>query len=208
MIGWTLTTFKSSRGTRTKAAQARPEGFVDEGDLNEATEVQNVETTTGFSGIGSTEEELGRRVRQVTPLGLPTPGPAVQDTIGAKLLKRVGWKEGQVIGSNVQGKAAIDGAMENTGKNYSFAPAEGAVVRLKRKNDAKGLGYVGEDRRPKGKESAIERPAAKAEKRKGDGFEVGALNNDKEMMMKILMRSSRRTPTTAWPGVGRRGIRL
>ena len=161
-----------------KATRVRPEDFMDERDPNEATEVQNVETTSGFSGIGSTEEELGGRARQVTLLGLPT--PAVQEMMGAKLLKRVGWKEGQGIGPNAQWKAAIDDAMDDTGKNYSFASADGAVVGLTRKNDAKGLGYVGEDRMRKGKELEIERPAAKAEKRKGDGFEAGVLNDDNE----------------------------
>jgi len=178
MIGWTPTTPRSSRGTRTKAAQARSEGFVDEGGLNEATKVQNVETTTGFSGTGSTEEELGRRVRQVTLLGLPT--PAVQDTMDAKLLKRVGWKEGQGIGSNAQGKAAIDDAVDDTGKTYLFGPTNSAVVTFTRKNDSKGLGYVGEDRLQQGKESETKRPAAKEKKRKGGRPRVRVLNGDGE----------------------------
>lgn len=161
-----------------KATRVRPEDFMDERDPNEATEVQNVETTSGFSGIGSTEEELGGRARQVTLLGLPT--PAVQEMMGAKLLKRVGWKEGQGIGPKVRRKAVIDDAVDDTGKTYLFAPTNSAVVTFTRKNDSKGLGYVGEDRREQGKESEAERPAAKEKKRKGGGFGVGVLNDDGE----------------------------
>ena len=178
MTGWAPATFKSSRSARAKAAQARPEDFMDEEDLKEAAEAQIVETTSGFSGIGSTEEELGRRVRQVTLMDLLT--PAVQDTMGAKLLKRMGWKEGQGIGPKVRRKAVIDDAVDDTGKTYLFAPTNSAVVIFSRKNDSKGLGYAGEDRLQQGKELEIERPTAKEKKRKGGGFGVGVLNDDGE----------------------------
>jgi len=178
VTGWTPATFKSSRAARAKAAQARPEDFMDEEDLKEAAEAQIVETTSGFSGIGSTEEELGRRVRQVTLMDLLT--PAVQDTMGAKLLKRMGWKEGQGIGPKVRRKAVIDDVVDNTGKTYLFAPTNSAVVTFTRKNDSRGLGYVGEDRLQQGKEPETERPAAKEKKRKGGGFGVGVLNDDGE----------------------------
>ncbi|CAZ82141.1 unnamed protein product [Tuber melanosporum] len=174
--GWTPATFKSSRGARAKAAQARPEDFMDEEDLKEAAEAQVVETASGFSGIGSTEEELGRRARQVTLMDLLT--PAVQDTMGAKLLKKMGWKEGQGIGPKVRRKAVIDDAVDDTGKTYFFAPTNSAIVTLTRKNDSKGLGFVGEERLQQGKELEIERPAVKEKKRRGGGFGVGVLNDD------------------------------
>jgi len=68
-----------------------------EGGLKEEREVQIAETTSRFSQIGSTGEEFGRRVSQVTLMDLLT--PAVQETMGPKLLERMGWKEGQAIGS-------------------------------------------------------------------------------------------------------------
>ena len=175
MTGWTPAAFKPSQGARSKAAQARAEGFMDEGDLKEATEVQIVERTSGFSGIGSTQGELGLGVEQVTVMDLST--PAVQDTMGAKLLKRMRWREGQGIGPNIRRKAATDDAVDD--KTYSSAPA-GAVAGFTQKNDSEGLGYVGEDRLPQGKESEIEHLAAKEEERKGDGFGVGVLNDDSE----------------------------
>jgi len=55
-------------------------------------------------------------------MDLPT--PAVQDTMGAKLFKGVLWREGQGIGPNVRRKAAIDNAVDDTGKTYLYAPAE------------------------------------------------------------------------------------
>ncbi|CUS08697.1 unnamed protein product [Tuber aestivum] len=176
--GWTPATFKSSRGARAKATQSRPEDFMDEEDLKEAAEAQTVETASGFSGIGSTEEELGRSVRRVTLMDLLM--PAVQDTMGAGLLKKMGWKEGQGIGPKVRRKAVIDDAVDDTGKTYLFAPTNSAVVTLTRKNDSKGLGFVGEDRLQPQKGSEIERPAVKEKKRKGDGFGVGVLNDDGE----------------------------
>ncbi|RPB03179.1 DUF1604-domain-containing protein [Choiromyces venosus 120613-1] len=176
--GWTPATFKSSRGARAKASQARPEDFMDEEDLKEAAEAQIVETASGFSGIGSTEEELGWKVRQVTLMDLLT--PAVQDTMGAKLLKKMGWKEGQGIGPKVRRKAVIDDAVDDTGKTYLFAPTNSAIVTFTRKNDSKGLGYVDEDRLQQEKEPEIERPPVKEKKRKGCGFGVGVLNDDGE----------------------------
>jgi len=62
---------------------------------------------------------------------------------------------------------------------YLFAPVDDAGVRFTRKNDCKGLGYVSEDRLPRGKESWIERPAVE-EKKKGDEYGVGVLNDDGE----------------------------
>jgi len=178
MIGWTPATFKSSRGAQAKAAQAQPEVFMDGGGLKEATEIQIAERASGFSRIGSTEKELGPGVSQVTLMDLPA--PAVQDTMCAELLKRMGWKEDQAIGPNIQSKAVIDNAVGDIEKTYLFAPADGAVVRFTQKNNSKGLGYVGEDRLPRGKESRIDCPGVKEKKRKGDEFGVGALNDNGE----------------------------
>jgi len=131
----------------------------------------------GFSEIGSTEE-IGQRVRQVAQMDLPT--PAVQDMIGANLLNRKGWKEGQGIAPKVRRKAAINDAVDKTGKTYLVGQADSAVVTFTRGNDSKGLRYVDDHRLQQGKESEIECPAVKEKKSKGDGFRLGVLNDDGE----------------------------
>jgi len=148
---------------------------MDEEVIQETEESQMVGTMSGFSGIGSTEE-LGREVRQVTLMDLPT--PVARDTIGAKVLGGMGWKEGQGIAPKVRRKAAINDAVDNTEKTNLAAPTDSAVVTFTRRYDSKGLRYVDEDRLQQGKESEIECPAVKEKKGKGDGFGVGVLNDD------------------------------
>jgi len=148
---------------------------MDEEVLQEAEEEQIVETMSGFSGIGSTEG-LGQGVRQVTLMELPT--PVARDTVGAKLLSCPGRKEGQGIAPKVWRKAAINDAVDNTEKTYLVTPADSTVVTFTRRNDSKGLRYVDEDQLQQGKESEIECPAVKKNKRNGNGFGVGVLNDD------------------------------
>jgi len=89
-----------------------------------------------------------------------------------------------------QAKVAIDDGVGDIEKTYLFAPADGAIVRFTQKNDCKGLGYVSEDRLPRGKESWIERPAVE-EKRKADEFGVGVLNDGEDGEDPYEIRSKR-----------------
>lgn len=153
---------------------------MDDEDLKEAAEAQKVETASGFSGIGSTEEELGRRVRQVTLMDLLT--PAVQDTMGAKLLKKMGWKEGQGVGPKVRRRAILSNeATEDdgdTGETYLFAPTNSVLVTFNKKSDFKGLGYVGDDNSLQREQ--VPESASKEKKKAKGGFGVGVLNDDDE----------------------------
>jgi G patch domain-containing protein 1 len=45
-VGWTPSTFVSSRGDRAKQKAARPEDFMDEEDLQELKDSRNVVDTT------------------------------------------------------------------------------------------------------------------------------------------------------------------
>jgi G patch domain-containing protein 1 len=88
--GWTPATFKSTRQNRAKdskvAAQQRPEDFMDEEDIREAEESQTMSTAEQYAGLGSTGEDLKRR-EALGDIFRPT-----GETIGVKLLKRMGWK--------------------------------------------------------------------------------------------------------------------
>ncbi|CAG8983647.1 hypothetical protein HYALB_00004078 [Hymenoscyphus albidus] len=139
--GWTPSTFVSSRTNRKKDAPApapqRPEDFMDEEDIADAEEAQRVQTTDGFSGLGTTADENLRRGGLMGLLRVEG------ETMGMKLLKRMGWKEGQGIGPKVRRKARLDGKVDD-GEMHLFAPENTKMIGFVRKNDHKGLGFEGE----------------------------------------------------------------
>ncbi|KAB8238937.1 hypothetical protein ETB97_007594 [Aspergillus alliaceus] len=142
--GWTPATFVSSRHNRAKdARQQRVEDFMDEEDVREAEESRTLHTANEFSGFGSTDADSNRRG------GLMELFKSGGETMGVKLLKKMGWKEGQGVGPKVRRKAQLgeDSAYGgDTGKAYLFAPENSPMVSFIRKTDHKGLGFEGESR--------------------------------------------------------------
>ncbi|KAI0429104.1 hypothetical protein F5Y09DRAFT_269997 [Xylaria sp. FL1042] len=148
--GWTPSTFVSSRSSRhetvEKTSQQRIEDFMDDEDLADAAEAEKLQTAQGFAGLGSTEDNgagLG---------GLADLFRAQGETMGVKLLRRMGWKDGQGIGPKVRRKARLDVANNSAttqnvvSETYLFAPENVAMIAFIRKKDRKGLGYEGESR--------------------------------------------------------------
>ncbi|KAL9101462.1 MAG: hypothetical protein Q9163_003277 [Psora crenata] len=137
--GWTPSTFVSSRSNRSKDAikpQQKPEDFMDEEDMAEAEEARKLQTTDSFVGLGaapasaSTNDPL---VDLIRPAG---------ETIGVKLMRRMGWREGQGVGPKVRRKARLQDSQEDlVEESQLFAPQNSKVITLNRKNDRKGLGY-------------------------------------------------------------------
>ncbi|KAL5336947.1 hypothetical protein BJX70DRAFT_371112 [Aspergillus crustosus] len=143
--GWTPATFVSTRQNRAKdARQQRAEDYMDEEDIREAEEARNLQTNGEFSGFGSTAADATRRG------GLMDVFKATDETIGVKLLKKMGWREGQGIGPKVRRKADLGEGKPRTGddadKTYLFAPENPPMVAFVRKTDYKGLGFEGETR--------------------------------------------------------------
>ncbi|RAQ53692.1 G-patch domain protein [Aspergillus flavus] len=143
--GWTPSTFVSSRQSRAKdARQQRVEDFMDEEDIREAEESRNLHITDEFSGFGSTDVDANRRG------GLMDLFRSGGETMGVKLLKRMGWKEGQGVGPKVRRRAHLgDDAAYSSGstdKTYLFAPENSRMVSFTHKTDHKGLGFEGESR--------------------------------------------------------------
>ncbi|PYH99372.1 DUF1604 domain protein [Aspergillus ellipticus CBS 707.79] len=70
--------------------------------------------------------------------------------MGVKLLKKMGWREGQGIGPKVRRKADLDdGIAQRDGqadKTYLFAPENPPMVAFIHKIDHKGIGFEGEAR--------------------------------------------------------------
>ncbi|EDN03939.1 conserved hypothetical protein [Histoplasma mississippiense (nom. inval.)] len=161
--GWTPSTFVSSRRNRAKDAkqqtpQQRPEDFMDEEDLLEAENARRLQTAGDYTGFGSTAADTTRLG------GFMDLFKTAGDTIGVKLLKRMGWKEGQGIGPKVRRKADLgDAADEQCGVHF-FAPANLPTIMFLKKSDYKGLGYEGEAR------------LNSKQPRRG-GFGVGVLND-------------------------------
>lgn len=148
--GWSPSTFVSSRTNRRKEGQdgaktQRVEDFMDEEDLAERAESERIQTASGFAGLGSTEQDAVRRG------GLADIFRVSGETTGVKLLKRMGWKEGQGVGPKVRRKARLEVGTrsdmgEDGGESYLFAPDNVAMVVFVKKHDRKGLGYEGESK--------------------------------------------------------------
>ncbi|KAJ5091734.1 hypothetical protein NUU61_006604 [Penicillium alfredii] len=159
--GWAPATFISSRQNRArnmKQVQKRPEDFMDEEDLREQEESRQLQTADGYAGFGSTETDATRRAGLMDIL--KTGG----ETMGVKLLKKMGWREGQGIGPKVRRKANLDDIVdgETADQTYLFAPDNPPMVALVRKTDHKGLGFEGEARLGDSHTSTHEKPDDKS----------------------------------------------
>ncbi|VTO82751.1 unnamed protein product [Fusarium graminearum] len=140
--GWTPSTFVSSRNRQkdgTAQAQQRPEDYMDEEDLADAAEAQKVQTSQAFAGLGSSDQNNSSG-------GLMGLLRAEGDTMGLKLLRRMGWKDGQGIGPKIRRSARLDAGQKNpeTAGTHLFAPDNTEMIRFIRKSNRKGLGHDGE----------------------------------------------------------------
>ncbi|KAK6007540.1 hypothetical protein QM012_004354 [Aureobasidium pullulans] len=184
--GWTPATFISSRTNRRKDAQvARPEDFMDDEDRAAATEAQKLQTQSDFAGLGSTSQDQVRR-GLLSDLFRPA-----GETIGMKLLQKMGWRQGQGVGPKIRRKARTDDSAGTTlgDEIHLFAPENSRMVAFNRKKDRFGLGYtagerLGEDKATNEQRNEEEndseqfgrslKPKLKA---KRTGFGVGVLND-------------------------------
>ncbi|RYO75090.1 hypothetical protein DL764_010586 [Monosporascus ibericus] len=197
--GWTPSTFVSSRSNRHKdnrdgaarPPQQRPEDFMDEEDLADAAEREKLQTAQGFAGLGSTEEDGIRRG------GIADLFRVRGETMGVKLLKRMGWKEGQGIGPKIRRKARLDVAGGSRAtlddrQTYLFAPDDVSMIAFVKKTDRKGIGYEGESRL-----SSL-RPESKMEAGGSSGDEDG----DGPLLRRPNISFAKKKPKPARGGIG------
>ncbi|KAK8045319.1 hypothetical protein PG993_005343 [Apiospora rasikravindrae] len=210
--GWTPSAFVSSRTNRhnkdnkdgaapdgggaAKPQQQRPEDFMDEEDLADQAEAQKLQTAAGFAGLGSTEQDSAMRRGG----GFADLFRSSGETMGIKLLKRMGWKEGQGIGPKVRRKARLDvGANKNGApraddgatETYLFAPENVRMIAFVKKLDRKGLGYAGE---------AKLAPMATAVTKKGPS--AGSSDEEDEDGPLIRPRIGKKKPKPSRGGIG------
>ncbi|KAK0252375.1 hypothetical protein LTS09_012493 [Friedmanniomyces endolithicus] len=137
--GWTPSTFVSSRANRAKDGKTqslgqRAEEFMDEEDLAEQAESQKLETQGGFAGLGSGSGDGGGKGMFADLFR------ASGETMGVKLLQRMGWRQGQGVGPRVKRRAQGD----EKGEVHLFAPDNAPMIAISRTTDHKGLGFEGE----------------------------------------------------------------
>lgn len=145
------------------ATQQRPEDFMDEEDLREAEEARIISTSEGFSGLGTTKEDAMRTGGVIDIFRV------TNDTVGVKLLKKMGWKEGKGIGPKVRRAARADDGGDLSDEMHLFAPDDPQMISFNRKTDHKGLGYSGEARLP----SSRDEPFAKSGDEEETGLKAG-----------------------------------
>ncbi|KAF2471972.1 G patch domain-containing protein 1 [Lindgomyces ingoldianus] len=143
--GWTPKAFVSSRSRRNKdqssLATQRPEDFMDDEDFADAAESRQLETDQNFAGIGATGESEGARDDF---FGLMT---TEDETMGVKLMQKMGWRRGEGIGPRVRRSARLDDDKEGTVSMTSeseqlFAPKDTHIKFFTpRKLKCSGLGY-------------------------------------------------------------------
>jgi G patch domain-containing protein 1 len=108
---------------------------MDEEDLADAAESERVVTKDQFSQLG----EIGTD----SELALHASTGFSEDSIGKRMLKHMGWREGQGVGSKIRRAARFDEDYGDSSdkSTFLFAPEKSKVLLIQRKDDLKGLGW-------------------------------------------------------------------
>ncbi|EGZ30042.1 hypothetical protein PHYSODRAFT_468736 [Phytophthora sojae] len=141
--GWTPRTFSSSRGNRMERVQQRAEDFMDEED--DPLLGKRLETTERYDTLQTGAKRRLQQQQQADQAASGAgaiPGFAlpddwvlpVNDSIGAKLLKQMGWKEGHGIGQRVRRRKFLEEekeAVENLKLLTQYAQEEKTEMKAR-----------------------------------------------------------------------------
>lgn len=214
--GWRPQHFKSSRSSKADNVIQRPEDFMDEEDTSLfGIAPKGIQATSDYADHG---QKGKKRERISQDNNGPIPGAPVlkellkpvKETIGIVLLKKMGWKPGQGVGSRltkkekqkikqrneklklIQENPEMAGSnsedSDDNSTNITFAPDDYEPFRCKPKDNYFGIGYSGLDRRKilSGHINLFDTPAfCVQDKNKklsihGQAFGVGAFEADDE----------------------------
>lgn len=164
---------------------------MDEEDLQDAEEARKIETNAAFAGLGSVGDDRGRTG------GLVGLFRVQGETMGTRLLKRMGWKEGQGIGPKIRRRARLDttSAAGDDAETFLFAPENMKMISIVRKTDQRGLGY---DRPPDLASLGSINKNDSADQSDDDGEEGGSLGRPKI----TPLTKSRQTENKSRGGIG------
>lgn len=161
--GWAPSTFVSSRAKKEKDYKGQnPEDFMDEEDFGEfGIATRRIHTTSKFqdsSGSSGTNKRKFSEIDSVIPGEAPLKDivKPVKESIGIKILKKLGWKLGQGIGPRVKKPVtsvkiygcALPETIESEeddpfAQSYTFAPEDTKSEVYESKDNVFGLGYSG-----------------------------------------------------------------
>ncbi|KAF2717765.1 hypothetical protein K431DRAFT_254845 [Polychaeton citri CBS 116435] len=108
---------------------------MDEEDLALQAESQKLETVGTFAGLGDAAPLRSKGM-------FSDIFRSTQETMGLRLLQKMGWRQGQGIGPKIRRRAQGD----KTGETHLFAPDNTEIVDFVRKTDRRGVGFGSEDR--------------------------------------------------------------
>ncbi|CAG9570971.1 unnamed protein product [Danaus chrysippus] len=165
--GWTPSSFKSSRADKAQFSSQRPEDFMDEEDRSEfGIAPRSLQANQEFTG----QKRTRTRYYDGTIPGVPVLEQLlrpVHETTAVKILRKMGWKEGQGIGDRItktekklankqhkvygcympddmkQVNQESDSSESEFEYGQLFAPDDYEPYVLKNKHDKFGLGYEG-----------------------------------------------------------------
>ncbi|CAO3634447.1 unnamed protein product [Mucor hiemalis] len=151
--GWEPSNFVSSRSARSERKEARPEDYMDEEDLEDMKGLKKLAATEEFDILGGTEREIAtRRKLEAEEInrnsGLDLLGSSLmgmlgppKDSIGVKLLRKMGWRPGQGIGPRTSRPVHGDDSDDEYTDDITFAPRDTPIENFQVKKDTYGLGY-------------------------------------------------------------------
>ncbi|KAJ3912518.1 hypothetical protein F5877DRAFT_53947 [Lentinula edodes] len=162
--GWTPQTFVSSRSDRAKKKAAKPEDFMDEEDIQDIRDSRKIVDTTDEMDLTSGKQMESQDDADVDPLAVALQSamlPPSKDSVGARILKKMGWRVGQGIGPRISLKQRrLQDLQASTGSAFSvdtsktmpdedaeeaskhtYAPRDTPVLVVERKDNSHGLGY-------------------------------------------------------------------
>ncbi|KAI0367581.1 hypothetical protein BV20DRAFT_1000266 [Pilatotrama ljubarskyi] len=213
--GWTPSTFVSSRSERAKKKAARPEDFMDEEDLAELRESRKLVDEHEEMDFGGTAAEKQRQQAEageqdpITAALAATLAPPPKDSVGAQILKKMGWRPGQGIGPRLtyaqrkrQDAGFLDPSKEVEGdeddveeaKKHLYPRRDIPVITAPRKDNFHGLGYTPGLGLSESVGQGSDRDGGKSGPRIAAGFGLGALNDADEDDLDIY---------DSGPGLGR-----
>ncbi|XP_065184656.1 G patch domain-containing protein 1-like isoform X2 [Sycon ciliatum] len=201
--GWAPKPFSSSNSERAGKYEQRPEDFMDDEDLGEfGIAPRHVSTKTDFTHpenrhVAAGEEEKRRNALDAHHSIIPGVAPLhdlvvpASQTVGARLLKKMGWREGQGVGPKQQrltddGSSRFHSPVQTKGEttdgsanHWAFAPRDSDVADMPALVGRHGLGYKGMDAdRTAVLQNKTRSNPSKSLKITGQAFGVGAYEEE------------------------------